>query len=161
MSIGLTKKELVVLQFVAEGLTSTEIADEMGLGLETIKTHRKSVKAKLGAPNMVNAAVRATLMGAIDTGRVVEQLSAREPGGEGSAGDTGDRSALGYAARHRFSQPGTATTRAAEAAGPAGVVGESRPRPRRRRAARSVRRRGGRRAPGSPPAACSSTRCAL
>lgn len=43
----LTKREIEVLRFIAEGLTSREIADKLFLSLNTINTHRTNIMKKL------------------------------------------------------------------------------------------------------------------
>jgi DNA-binding NarL/FixJ family response regulator len=45
--IRLTKREIEILSFVAEGLTSREIADKLFLSLNTINTHRTNIMKKL------------------------------------------------------------------------------------------------------------------
>ena len=54
-----------MLALVARGRTNAEIADELFVGLSTVKTHVASLLAKLGARNRVEIA-----MWAYDTGRV-------------------------------------------------------------------------------------------
>jgi DNA-binding NarL/FixJ family response regulator len=44
---ALTAREREVLQLVAEGLTSKEIAAALGVSLKTIETHRTNLMAKL------------------------------------------------------------------------------------------------------------------
>jgi DNA-binding NarL/FixJ family response regulator len=61
----LTAREEEVLLTVARGLTNAEIADELHIGLSTVKTHLGSLMAKLGARNRVEIA-----MWAYETGRV-------------------------------------------------------------------------------------------
>ena len=45
--IRLTKREVEVLRFIAEGLTSREIADKLFLSLNTVNTHRTNIMKKL------------------------------------------------------------------------------------------------------------------
>ena len=49
--IELTRRERELLQLIAKGLTSVEIADKMYLGYETIRSYRKNLHLKLGAHN--------------------------------------------------------------------------------------------------------------
>ena len=49
--IELTRRERELLQLISEGYTSTEIADKMCLGYETIRSYRKNLHLKLGAHN--------------------------------------------------------------------------------------------------------------
>ena len=44
--IRISKKELRIIQMIAEGKTSPEIAEELNLSLPTIKWYRKKLKAK-------------------------------------------------------------------------------------------------------------------
>ena len=61
----LTAREEEVLVVVAAGRTNAEIADELHIGLSTVKTHLASLMTKLGARNRVEIA-----MWAYETGRV-------------------------------------------------------------------------------------------
>ncbi len=61
----LTAREEEVLVTVAAGHTNAEIADELYIGLSTVKTHLASLMTKLGARNRVEIA-----MWAYETGRV-------------------------------------------------------------------------------------------
>jgi DNA-binding NarL/FixJ family response regulator len=63
----LTEREEQVLALVARGRTNAEIAEELYIGVTTVKTHVASLLAKLGARNRVEIA-----MWAYDTGRVRE-----------------------------------------------------------------------------------------
>ncbi len=56
---NLTEREQHVLRMMARGLSNTEIADELILGIETIKTHVRSVLAKLEARDRVQAVITA------------------------------------------------------------------------------------------------------
>lgn len=44
----LTRREREVLQHVADGKTSARIAEELGVGIKTVETHRKQIMDKLG-----------------------------------------------------------------------------------------------------------------
>ncbi len=44
---GLTERELEVLQLVAEGRTSQEVADRLFISVRTVETHRKHIMEKL------------------------------------------------------------------------------------------------------------------
>jgi DNA-binding NarL/FixJ family response regulator len=54
---GLTARELDVLNLVAEGLSNTEIADRLHIGVTTVKTHVTSLMAKTDSPNRVRLAL--------------------------------------------------------------------------------------------------------
>jgi DNA-binding NarL/FixJ family response regulator len=54
---NLTAREQEVLRMMARGLSYGEIAEELVLGVETIKTHVRSVLAKLGVRDRVQAVI--------------------------------------------------------------------------------------------------------
>jgi DNA-binding NarL/FixJ family response regulator len=49
---GLSPRELQVLRLVAEGKTSKEIAVVLDLGLQTVRSYRKTMMKKLGVNNV-------------------------------------------------------------------------------------------------------------
>ena len=49
--IELTRRECELLRMITKGYTSTEIADKMFLGYETVRSYRKNLHLKLGAHN--------------------------------------------------------------------------------------------------------------
>jgi len=53
--LGLSARESEVVALVAAGFTNAEIARKLFVGLETVKTHIRSVYAKLGLRNRVEA----------------------------------------------------------------------------------------------------------
>jgi len=57
---GLTGRERDVLELVAQGLSNTEIADRLHIGVTTVKTHITSLMTKTGSPNRVRLALRWT-----------------------------------------------------------------------------------------------------
>ncbi|MFI6867226.1 response regulator [Nocardia sp. NPDC050406] len=54
---GLTDREREVLELVSEGLSNTEIADRLHVGITTVKTHITNLMTKTGASNRVRLAV--------------------------------------------------------------------------------------------------------
>lgn len=49
---GLSPRELQVMRMIAEGLTSKEIAQKLDLGVETVRSYRKTLMKKLGLNNV-------------------------------------------------------------------------------------------------------------
>jgi DNA-binding NarL/FixJ family response regulator len=55
----LTAREGEVLELLQDGRTNSEIADELSIGIETVRTHARSVFRKLGVPSRRELARRA------------------------------------------------------------------------------------------------------
>ena len=55
----ITARELAVLLLVSLGMASNEIAKQLGIGEETVRSHLKKVQAKLGVRNRAHAAAEA------------------------------------------------------------------------------------------------------
>jgi DNA-binding NarL/FixJ family response regulator len=51
---GLSRREVQVLRLVAEGKSSKEIATALDLGLETVRSYRKTMMKKLGVNNVAS-----------------------------------------------------------------------------------------------------------
>jgi DNA-binding NarL/FixJ family response regulator len=62
---SLTRRELEVLQLVADGLSNKAIAERLGISDQTAKFHVASICAKLGAANRTQAVRRALRRGLI------------------------------------------------------------------------------------------------
>ncbi|MFC9252581.1 response regulator [Amycolatopsis thailandensis] len=56
---GLTEREREVLRLMAAGLSNVEIAGELYLGVQTVKTHVGNILAKLGARDRTQAVIKA------------------------------------------------------------------------------------------------------
>ena len=61
----LTRREQEVLERIAEGHSTAEIARRMSLSQNTVETYRKHLFAKLGARNSVDLTMRAVARGLI------------------------------------------------------------------------------------------------
>lgn len=55
----LTPRELVVLEYISQGMRSEQIAQTLGLSLRTIKMHRSNILHKTGANTITEAVLRA------------------------------------------------------------------------------------------------------
>jgi len=64
--LKLTKREIEILRWTAQGKSSEEIANILHLSVNTINYHIKNSIAKLGATNKTAAAVTATLLGLLN-----------------------------------------------------------------------------------------------
>ena len=62
---ALTRRELQVLELVAEGLPNKTIAERTGISDQTVKFHIASISGKLGAANRTDAVRRAVRRGLI------------------------------------------------------------------------------------------------
>ena len=60
---NLTPRELEVLAMLGLGLSNRDIAEELFLGVETVRTYVRQVYQKLGVKNRTQAAVRARVLG--------------------------------------------------------------------------------------------------
>ena len=57
--VHLTPRELAVLRLVSAGAQFREVAEELGLGEETVRSHLKKAQSKLGARNRTQAVAEA------------------------------------------------------------------------------------------------------
>jgi two-component system, NarL family, response regulator DevR len=56
---SLSEREREVLQLLADGVQTRQIAQRLGISYSTVRSHLRSISAKLGARSMVNAVVTA------------------------------------------------------------------------------------------------------
>ena len=61
----LTKRELAVLRLVASGASNPDIADQMSISINTVKTHIKNILSKLQLENRTQAATYALQRGLV------------------------------------------------------------------------------------------------
>jgi DNA-binding NarL/FixJ family response regulator len=61
----LTRREIEVLELVAEGLGNKAIAERLGISDQTVKFHMASISGKLGAANRTDAVRRAVRRGLV------------------------------------------------------------------------------------------------
>ncbi len=61
--LGITPRELEVLEWMARGLSNQEIAAQMFVSLNTVKTHASNVFAKLGVQRRTQAIQQAKALG--------------------------------------------------------------------------------------------------
>jgi DNA-binding NarL/FixJ family response regulator len=61
----LSARECEVLTLVVDGCSNAEIAQELGIARNTVKNHLRSILAKLGARNRVQAAAYAVSQGLV------------------------------------------------------------------------------------------------
>ena len=60
LPFGLSAREVEVLRLVAEGLTDAQVAERLFVSLPTVRTHLRSIYAKLDVPSRTAAARFAT-----------------------------------------------------------------------------------------------------
>ena len=60
-----TEKELSVLHLIAQGLNNQEIADQLEISINTIKTHRRNILKRTKMRNFIQIAVHYTKKGVI------------------------------------------------------------------------------------------------
>lgn len=65
--IGLSPRELEVLQLLVQGQTNREIAQKLMVSVSTVKIHVEHIFAKLGVSDRTQAAVRAIELGLLHT----------------------------------------------------------------------------------------------
>ena len=64
-ALGISPRELAVLEHVAAGRSNKEIADALGVSPNTIKTHVARLFEKLGAERRTDAVARARALGIV------------------------------------------------------------------------------------------------
>lgn len=62
----LSKRELVVLELLANGLSNSQITERLNISLNTVKTHTGNIYSKLGVNNRTKAGIKGKALGIID-----------------------------------------------------------------------------------------------
>jgi LuxR family maltose regulon positive regulatory protein len=55
----LTPRQLEALQLLGRGLTTVQMAEEMGVSIETVRNHVRALLSQLGAQSRLEAVLRA------------------------------------------------------------------------------------------------------
>ncbi len=55
--VGLSQRERQIVTVITDGCSNQEVADRLGLRLQTVKNHLSRIYRKLGVPNRVQLAV--------------------------------------------------------------------------------------------------------
>jgi two-component system nitrate/nitrite response regulator NarL len=63
VTLGLTRRELEIIELIARGLSNKQIAHELWIELPTVKNHVHNILEKLGVHRRAEAAVRARVEG--------------------------------------------------------------------------------------------------
>jgi LuxR family transcriptional regulator, maltose regulon positive regulatory protein len=74
----LSRRELELLELIAEGLGNQDIADRLYVSLHTVKTHARNIYAKLGVGSRTQAAARARALGLLSAERPPDERAARD-----------------------------------------------------------------------------------
>jgi LuxR family transcriptional regulator, maltose regulon positive regulatory protein len=74
---ALSRREVVVVRLIGQGQSNKEIARQLGIAPETVKTHIKSIFSKLGVERRTHAVLRAHALGLLD--RDVQTALLRRP----------------------------------------------------------------------------------
>lgn len=73
--LGLSRREGEVLELLVSGCSNRQIADELVLGPETVKTHLRSIYRKLGVASRAQAVARAIRHGMSINGQLTRRLT--------------------------------------------------------------------------------------
>ena len=74
---ALSQRETGILQLMADGMSNKQIAQSLGVTPETIKSHAKSIFAKLATRTRAQAVARAEAVGELGRVRAPSRLSSR------------------------------------------------------------------------------------
>jgi DNA-binding NarL/FixJ family response regulator len=77
MTTELSMREIDVLRLVAEGLSSKEIADQLGVSVRTVENHRASITRRTGLRSIAQMTLHAVRLGLIEApSRPVHKVAA-------------------------------------------------------------------------------------
>jgi DNA-binding NarL/FixJ family response regulator len=62
---GLTPRHVAILQLMAEGLTSKQIGERLGIKRVTVESHRRTMARRMGVQGLAPMIVRAVKQGLI------------------------------------------------------------------------------------------------
>lgn len=65
LDYGLTRREIDILELVAEDMTTVQIAAVLGISFRTVEQHRASISKRLGCKTAAGAMVKALRAGLI------------------------------------------------------------------------------------------------
>ena len=65
-AVHLTKRQIQVLQLIAQGLSYSQIAQGLEVSVRTVRYHAAGAASSIGSPNIHSAIARATYLGLID-----------------------------------------------------------------------------------------------
>ncbi|MGB0166415.1 MAG: response regulator transcription factor, partial [Luteibaculum sp.] len=75
--IALTQREQEIILLIAEGSTTTQIADQLCLSAHTVNTHRKNIMTKLGVNNTAAIVMYAVKNNLVSPNRFLFSAEAR------------------------------------------------------------------------------------
>jgi len=67
--VSLSKRELEVIQLIAEGFTNPQISEKLFVSPHTVITHRRNILQKLGAKNTAAVVLYAVQAGLVSPNR--------------------------------------------------------------------------------------------
>jgi DNA-binding NarL/FixJ family response regulator len=67
-NVGLTSREVEILQLIAEGKANKQTADELGISIKTVEKHRQNLMSKLGIHDTAGLTRYAIAAGIIESG---------------------------------------------------------------------------------------------
>jgi DNA-binding NarL/FixJ family response regulator len=84
-SVSLTHRQLEVLQLLAEGASTAEISERLGISARTAENHLSAIFRKLDTTNRTMAVVKALSMGIVTIEYPTEKREGNRNGQEGTS----------------------------------------------------------------------------